>query len=92
MQRGLVAINAENRIISTKTGEEIPPMFNRGGMKTVFESIIILTIAANNNITLNGFTYGSLGPEGLVRVTTLDLENNIITDEIIDVEVNEKWK
>ena len=32
MQKGLVAINADNRIINAKTGEEVPPMFNRGGM------------------------------------------------------------
>ena len=37
MQKGLIAINADNRIINAKTGEELPPMFNKGGMK-VFAS------------------------------------------------------
>lgn len=93
MQRGLISINAKNRIINAETDEEIPPMFNKGGMKKFFESINSLTIGANNNnITLERSIYDSLGPEGLMRVTTLDLENNIITNEIIGVEVNEKRK
>ena len=93
MQRGLITINADNRIVNTKIGEEVPPMFNRGGMKKFFEFHNIPIVgAANNNIILEGSIYGSLGPEGLVHVTTLDLENNVITDEVIDVEVNEKRK
>lgn len=92
MQGGLITINTENRIINAKSSEEIPSIFNKGGMKKIFESIITPTIATNNKIALEGSTHGSLGPEGLVRITTLDLDNNILTDEIIDVEVNEKRK
>ena len=33
MQKGLIIINADNRIVNAKTGEELPSMFNRGGMK-----------------------------------------------------------
>lgn len=67
-------------------------MFNKAGMRKVFETSNTPAIATTNDITLEGSTYGSLGSEGLVRVTTLDLENNMVTVEIIDVEVNEKRK
>ena len=33
MQKGLVGINANNRVMNTKTSEEIPTMFGKGGMK-----------------------------------------------------------
>src|SRR5205814_3101111 len=93
MQKGLVTINADNRIINAKTGEEVPPMFNRGGMKKMF-SLITNTpmIASTSNITLEGPTpvYGQLEPEGTVLGTTLDFGNDIHTEELVDVEVYEK--
>ena len=33
MKKRLITINADNRIINATTGEEVPPMFRRGGMK-----------------------------------------------------------
>src|SRR5205814_3654942 len=75
MQKGLVAINADNRIINAKTGEEAPPMFNRGGMKKMF-SLITDTpmIASISNITLKGLTpiYAQIEHEETVLVTTID--------------------
>jgi hypothetical protein len=41
--------------------------------------------------TLDDEPFGSLG-EGSVRVTTLDFDKGIRTDEIIDADVNEKRK
>jgi hypothetical protein len=93
MQKGLIAINADNRIINAKTGEEVPPMFNRGGMKKMFAFITNTpTVASTSNITLEGPkpVYGQLGPEGTVLFTTLDFENDTRTDEVIDIEVYEK--
>jgi len=91
MQKGLVSINANNRIINAKTGEEIPTMFGKGGMKALLASqptstpVVPTTTASSNGIMLNS-RYGSIG-EGTILNTTLDFENNIRTDEIIDVEV-----
>ena len=90
MKKGIIAINADNRIINAKTGEEIPLMFNKGGMKKFFEMISIPTIAANNNITLEKPVHGTLEPVERVHITTIDFENNMQMNEIVDVEVNEK--
>ena len=35
-QMGLIRDNLENRIVDGTMGQEIPPMFNRGGMKQIF--------------------------------------------------------
>jgi len=84
-------MNDQNRIVNAVTGEEIPPMFGRGGMKKTLEEIQTPTtpVAVNNaNITLN--RYGSLGNEGSVRVTYIDFDNDTRTEEIIDADVFEK--
>jgi hypothetical protein len=44
-----------------------------------------------SNITFDEEPFGTLG-EGSVRVTTLDFDKGIRTDEIIDADVNEKRK
>jgi hypothetical protein len=81
----------QGRIIVTATGEELPIMFGKGGIKrliTLTSAVSILPIAVGaNNITLE--SYGNLGPRSSV-ITTLDFENGTRTDEIIDAEVNEK--
>ena len=52
MQKGLITINADNRIVNTKINEEIPPMFNKGGMKVFAPTINIPVVASSSNITL----------------------------------------
>jgi hypothetical protein len=73
-------------------------MWNKGGMK-IFLAMAASTMTAtpaisppvsvsNNNVTLE--SYGNLGPQSSVHVTTLDFENGCATDEIFDADVNEK--
>ena len=50
--------------------------------------VIIFIAAGGNDITLE--SYENLGPQSSVMITTLDFENGTRTDEIIDVDVNEK--
>ena len=82
------------------TGEELPLMINRGGMK---EAVRSRTVATTSQVTSGAITadvgaitfedglFGRLGPQrGTMRVTSLDFENGIRTDQIINVEVNEK--
>ena len=90
MRKGIIVINADNRIINAKTGEEIPFMFNKEEMKKFFEMISISMIAANNNITLKKLVHGTLEPVERVHITTIDFENDMQMNEIVDVEVNEK--
>jgi len=90
MKRGLVTINAENRITNAKSGDEIPPMFKKGGMKKFFEMSNSPAIATTSNITLEEPANGTLGPSERICITTLDFDNDTRTDEIFDVEINEK--
>src|SRR5947207_1697564 len=62
-------------------------MYGKGGMKRLVVAPMPISVG-NNNITLEN--YGNLGPESSIHVTTLDFENGIRTDEIIDAEVDEK--
>lgn len=81
-------INDQGCIVAIATGEQLPVMFGKGGMKLFVKlSQPSLSIAVNN-ITPDD-SHGKIG-EGQVRITTLDFENGTRTDEIIDVEANEK--
>src|SRR5271169_4351129 len=91
IRKGLIRMNDQNRIVNAVTGEEIPTMFGRGGMKKTLEEnqTPAPPMTVNNaNITLDRF--GSIGNEGSVRVTYLDFDNDTRTDEIIDADVYEK--
>jgi hypothetical protein len=93
----LVSLNDRGRVVFN--GEELPLMWGKGGMKK-FIAMVAPTAATvtpvipppvsvgNHNIMLE--SYGNLGPQSSVRVTTLDFENGTRTDEIIDADVNEK--
>ena len=97
-----VGFNDKWRIILLSTGEELPVMFNRGGMKEALKgrsaagavSAVANTTAADvAAITYDDRFVGSLGRgDASARVTTLDFEKGVRTDEIIDVEANEKRK
>jgi len=80
------------------TGEELPLMTNRGGMKEAVRSrtvetasrVTAVTSADVGAISFDDQLFGKLGPQnGSARVTSLDFENGIRTDQIIDVEANE---
>jgi len=92
VKRGLVAINVKGRIVNTSTGEEIPPMYGKGGMKKIFElAITVSAIVSTNVIMLDEKpVYGTLGSEGTVHVTTINLETGKEMEEIIDMDVYEK--
>ena len=90
MEKELVAINSNNRIINAKNGEEIPTMFGKGGMKQIFDfanHLVNPTPAVTvTNVTLEP-TYGSVGSEGTVHIMALDFEKDTCSEEIVDVEV-----
>jgi hypothetical protein len=95
LQQKRVRLNERGRAVSAVNGEEYPLMIGKGGMKrfvaltTSVATPVTTSIAAgNNNITLE--SYGNLGPQSSVMITTLDFETGTRTEEIIDVEVNEK--
>jgi Protein of unknown function (DUF4100) len=98
LQQKRVRLNERGRVVSAVDGEEYPLMIGKGGMKrfvalttsvaTPVTTPITPIAAGGHNITLE--SYGNLGPQSSVMITTLDFENNTRTDEIIDVEVNEK--
>ena len=95
LRLGIIRWGGNGRIINSATGLELPLMFGKGGMKALLapqptSTPVTTTTASSNSIMLNS-RYGSIG-EGTVLNTTLDFENNIRTDEIIDVEINEKRK
>jgi hypothetical protein len=79
-----------NRIVNAITGEELPVMFGKGGMKKFFESQTLTASVSNNNITLDE-ACGSIGNGNLVCVTTI-MDNGSVLQEIVDAEVNEKRK
>src|SRR5438552_2806461 len=87
-QKGLIRYNLENRIVNGSTGQEIPQMFNRGGMKKLFETQPAPSTFQTNNISLE--PVAELGNSGTVHVVTLDFDGEVRTDEIIDVDVLEK--
>ena len=84
------------------TGEELPTKYGKGGMNEVLRSRMATTLTTSSvtmntadatAITFDDRVFGSLGnQDGSARVTLLDFENGIRTDQIIDVEVNEKRK
>jgi len=54
----------------------------------LFESTPVIVSVTNNSITLEPTAY--IGNQSSVRLTTLDIDGNVQTDEIIDVDVFEK--
>jgi hypothetical protein len=105
IRKGQVRINERGRIVNAVSGEELPLMFGKGGMKRIIElsqprvpppappttPTPTPPLVNVSNITFDDEPFGKLG-EGSVRVTTLDFDNGIRTDEIIDADVNEKRK
>jgi len=89
-----VSLSDKGRVVFN--GEELPLMWGKGGMKKLLTlatpalpvPMSAPIVAGINNITLE--SYGELGSQSSVMITTLDFENGTRTDEIIDAEVNEK--
>ena len=94
IQKGLIRLNEQNRVVNVETGLELPLMFGRGGMKKLLDKSIpssnSVFSATTTNITIDDL-YGQLG-DNSVMVTTLDFENDTRSDEIIDIDVWEKRK
>jgi hypothetical protein len=92
MKLGNIKLNESSRIIFAKTNAEIPTNFGRGGMKKLYKLQFPgkSMVGSSRNITFDD-DYGSIGKDS-VRVTTIDYENGIVTEEIIDADVAEKRK
>jgi hypothetical protein len=91
LRSGVVRFNTNGRLVNCATGEEFPTMFGKGGMKVLVPKPDIQTNVASynvENIRLEDM-YGQLGTGSAFR-TTLDLDNNVRIDKIVDVDVEEK--
>ena len=89
LNAGLTRYNDKGHLVNGATGEELPLMFEKGGMKKVIGQGSPVT-ASTRNITVDEF-YGHLGGDSVLR-TTLDFEEGTRMDEIVDVNVAEKRK
>ena len=96
----LVGFNEKGRIKLMSTGEELPTMYGKGGMKellrirtaakpTAAASSVAASSADVGTITVDK-ALESLRRDELARITSLDFENR--TDDMIDVETNKKRK
>ena len=98
----VVGFNESGRIKLMSTGEELPLMTNRGGMKEGVRSRTVETASGVTAVTsvdvgaisFDDQLFGKLGPQNgsATWVTSLDFENGIRTNQIIDVEANKKRK
>src|SRR5579862_5966023 len=77
LRKGRVYLNTENRIVNAATGQEIPLMFGRGGMKKVFKEPPAIFVQ-NNNITAK--PYGHLGDQSSVHITRINFHTGTHTD------------
>ena len=97
IKTGRVRINENGRIANVVTGEEIPVMFGRGGMRKLVDMMqprapppTPAPITANNRaITFDDSMFGRLG-DNSTRVTTLDYERGVRIDEMVDADVEVK--
>jgi hypothetical protein len=97
MARKLVHINENGRIVNTATGQELPVMFGRGGMKVLFAAMTTPSspppAATINNITFTEQTTASVGSGNTVHIITIQADGtefHEIVDVDVDVDVNEK--
>src|SRR5579862_3315056 len=95
---GNIKLNDRGRVVFAANGAEIPTQFGKGGMKRIYELTYppltgdLAIQSSSRNVTFDDGNYASIGEGHGVRVTTLDFENGIRTDQIIDVDVEEKRK
>ncbi len=100
LQLRIIKLNDKGHIVNGTTGEDIPLMYGRGGMKWIVElshpraspsSPALVMVNTSTIMIHDSCFYGNLY-EGSIRVTTLDYENGVRIDEIIDAEVEMKRK
>ena len=84
LNAGVTRYNDKGHLVNDGIGEELPLMFEKGGIKKVIEQGSSVT-ASTHNITIDEL-YGHLGGNSILR-TTLDFEEGTRTDEIVDVNV-----
>src|SRR5579862_2516556 len=95
---GNIKLNDRGRVVFAANGAEIPTQFGKGGMKRIYELTYppltgdLAIQSSSRNVTFDDGNYASIGEGHGVRVTTLDFENGIRTDRIIDADVEEKRK
>jgi hypothetical protein len=92
LRGGQLRLNEQGRVINAVTGEEIPAMFGRGGMKTIWKPAVQNTSATVSQITLEGdVPLATIGNEGSVCLVTIH-DGGRETYEYMDAEVEEKRK
>ena len=94
-----VKLNEKGYIVNVATGEEIPPMYGRGGMKCIIDlsqpkapPSTPTSVSADTNVIVfdDSAAYGSLGGSS-IRVTTFD-DDGVKFEEVIDADVEMKRK
>jgi hypothetical protein len=95
MARKLVHINENGRIANTATGQELPVMFGRGGMKILFSAMATPSSTPSpsapsvNAITFSDRHIASVGSGNTVHIITIQSDGTEL-HEIVDADVNEK--
>jgi predicted aspartyl protease len=93
VQTGRVRFNEKGYVVNAATGEEIPPMFGRGGMKVLLPAVVqpTLTTSINQIMLMDDEPVAELGNEGTVCVVTVN-DDGTEQFEYIDANVEEKRK
>jgi len=89
---GLVKRNESGRLIDARTGNELPTMFGKGGMKVLFAAMLAaapVPTSVVSAITLEP-PLARLGHTDTIFRTTIDFETGERMEEIIDVSVEPK--
>ena len=93
---GQIKFNDLGHLCNAVTGEEIPPKFGRGGMKSIWKPTPVAATPVHsisvNHITLEGDKpVASLGTESTVCLVTIH-DDGRETHEYIDANIEEKRK
>jgi len=94
MAKGFVRLNENNRVVNCVTGQELPLIYGRGGMKVLFTADAVqpkpaTTTVTSSVITVNEIPSATLDPENSVHLVTIRDDASEL-HEIIDADVNIK--
>jgi hypothetical protein len=93
LSAGIVKYNDKGRLAFVSTGDELPLMYGKGGMKRLLPlAPAQVQNVSTSMITVGDTTYGRLGSGGSILRTTLDFDTGERIEKIVDVEVEEKRK
>jgi hypothetical protein len=90
LSSGKVRFNEASKVVNAATGEILPVLVGKGGMKILFPATPMPGPASINAITVES-AYAEVGtPDKTVTVATVDFEKGTCFTEVIDVDVYEK--